>query len=564
MKTFIYSLLLVLPLFTNTYAADVDDHKTTTLSASSDEISYTYDVSFRTLIKGSANTLDRVDIIAEGTWHASHLFGLFQSSDYVVRFGIPQDLVEGFAGTKDPTVTDGIAFNKKGDENIWVTYRAESRMLVMKPIVKTWLGDAIQGTIQLPMLIDMPKLYVSEDRDAIEEYADSNFLRCTDEHYQSPSDFSYFYNPYRCPELATTPIGEMVNLHLHKRSSADVADTKVPIADLRSDNGNGKLVTLYFINGFYENPSRGDGPKVIHRDDGWKLYAGLDKVLTAKKGKFQFTKMPPKVAAAKFKKEMEKVGPEGLALYQKIREIGNPIDETDDNNRTYFSTYVKKVGDLTYVIRMNLANTENAETGKPLKTFPKFWKEAWENGDFVYYGGHSGDGVSMNPEVMQNNLDSIFNGESHPNPKVVTTAGKKKKKKGNLRLSSKKTLDDGTIQFQKNKTQVMLFDACSSYAHYQDAYREKNPKLHLMTWGLVSLFHLAQVTAETLIDLVVNQPHGVTWLTEMETIQRNQLKPAIKFMWGMTEGEVLEDEDYKKYLANKQYPDLLLSVSVPE
>ncbi len=537
MKIFAYSFIFL--LLTTTYASAV------TLANSSEEVEYTYEVSFRSLLSVRDGILDRKDALAQGKWHSGHMFGLLHSANYGERYGVPEDLAEGFAGTKDPEIEDAVSFVKSNDKNIWITYRAKAKMLVVKPVLAGWIGAAQSGSIQLPMLINMPEIYNSD----ITEYAHGKWVNCTDEYYNTPFDFSYFYNPFRCKEVGEPPIGEPVTLSLHRVSTDGYEQTKIPLKDIRGDNGNGELVMMYFVNGFYENPNRKDDPKVIQKDDGWKLYSSLGKIFVSQ---FKFKKME---GVAQFRKEL---GP----LYQKYI-VGtdiekNPIKEHNDWNRIYFSTYVKKYAGRTYVIRMNLSNTENEQRSRPLKTFPKFWKEAWENGDFIYYGGHSGDGVSMNPEVMQNNLNKIFYGFSSQK------SAHRKKTRSDFRLSTGRVVDSMDIRFQTTKTQIMLFDACSTYAHYQDAYRDKNPKLHLMTYGLVSLFHLAKITVVTLMDMIMNQKSEIPWVQVLAKIEENQLIPHMQYSYDMSRREVLKDPDYLKYKENKQYPRLLLNVSVPD
>lgn len=100
-----------------------------------------------------------------------------------------------------------------------------------------------------------------------------------------------------------------------------------------------------------------------------------------------------------------------------------------DIQRRYFSTHLLRQGDHTIVVRSALFDTTNDVSSTPLLSFPKFWKEAWENGDFIYYGGHSGDGASLNISSMINNLERA---------------------------------DIGAIGFNNKKTQIAFIDACSS------------------------------------------------------------------------------------------------------
>ncbi|MCB0404493.1 MAG: hypothetical protein KDD51_06880, partial [Bdellovibrionales bacterium] len=153
---------------------------------------------------------------------------------------------------------------------------------------------------------------------------------------------------------------------------------------------------------------------------------------------------------------------------------------------------------------------------------------AWQNGDVIYFGGHSGDGQSLSLENMLSTLDS---------------------------------LDLDEIHFDNGKTQVALFDSCSSYAHYQDMYvKRKTRGLHLVTFGLVSLFEYAQATMEGLLDLVLTRAgKNKKWAGALRGIEQKQLPAHVKAFYEPTEQEAILEQ----YQQVQAYPSSLMNVWVP-
>jgi len=210
----------------------------------------------------------------------------------------------------------------------------------------------------------------------------------------------------------------------------------------------------------------------------------------------------------------------------------NPVHLARYDQRRFFSTYVKQMGDTTVVVRSALFSTELDIPDYASRSFPRFWKEAWENADFIYYGGHSGDGFAFDIRNLNNSL---------------------------------REFDLATIRFKRDKTQVAVFDSCSSFGQYQLPYTAKNPaNLHLVSMGLVSLFHLAPAIIEQLIAVVL-APAGSgdpLWNDTLRNIEQAQLPLHVRFYYGQytaaEEKKILSDLEKKG-----QVPTSLMSVSVP-
>ncbi|MGE0634465.1 MAG: hypothetical protein AB7O96_18765, partial [Pseudobdellovibrionaceae bacterium] len=334
----------------------VEQADSATLANSSKEVSYEYKVSFRSLKKVNDPKVDEEEL---AKFHAWHLFGLFHAPQFAEQNGFPLELTEGFAGTELPEVKDVRVFNKKGDDYLWVEYVGVAKMLLLNQVYKNILGDKKEIQYQFPLLVNFPKIY----SDDMKKYRDPTFVKCTDAHYKEPKDFSYFYNPFRCPELAEEPLAQKITFNLKLvEENVEKKGTLVPLSQIRGENENGKLTTLYFINGFDVSPKSGATPGQIHRDSGWKLYKSLEKRLTKEMG---FEKMESLG-------DLREVLGEDFGYLNLLTEV----NLNHDTQRRYFSTFVKKTRSRTWVVRSALFTTDNDTGSRPLLSFPKFWKEA--------------------------------------------------------------------------------------------------------------------------------------------------------------------------------------------
>lgn len=485
-----------------------------TIAPSAEEVEMTFELGYRTLFKERRG----LDAKKNALWHASHLDGLLQSPQFGGTFGLNQDLIEGIGGIKNPKILEARIFRKEGDNHLWISYRYSGTALVNRRAVAKWLGNKASGSTSLPMIVDTPAVYAD---DRLQEYADPKWKLCTDSHYKEPKEFSYFNNPFNdeekaadvCKLLRTEPLAKRVPVALKRIDPGPKKETLFPLREIKGDNENGKLVVLYFIHGFDQAPASGSSPRTIHRDIGWKLYASLEKFLVQAQG---FRKID---GAADLRKSLGEDA-------EKI-EFSTPISLNHDTQRRYFDTFVKQDTDVTWVVRSGLFDTGNEETAEPLSTFPKFWQEAWKNGDVIYYNGHSGDGLSLSLRAMRNNLRKI---------------------------------DHERMVFDPRKTQISIFDGCSTYGYYQEMYAKKNPrKAHIVTFGVVSLYHLAEATTQTFLNTLLHSITAPKWTEAIAKAEQNQLRPQMQFYYESRDAERF----YRENIEKKQYPNLLMNVWVP-
>ncbi len=484
-----------------------------TYSHSGEEVDYTFEARFRSLQPADSRLDGRLTLsLAED--HAAHLFGLFHTAEYAEAAGYRRELVEGFAGTKKVKILSHRSYRVEADPYVWIQYKASGQMLVLNRVLEGWTGQYQSARVPLPLLLDLPAIYADQEH---KTYRSKKWQKCTDSYYSSPSDFSYFYNPYRCPELAREPIAEMATFEVKRKEALPfsfdaIASERVPLREIHSDNGNGNLSIFYFANGYDEVPSHGTAPGRIRRDAGWKSYQALENLLLER---FAFEK----IEGLPDLRDRLGVDFDNLKLL-------SPVSLRSDVQRRYFSTFIKRVGRKTIVVRSGLFDTRNEGANR---SFPSFWKEAWENGDFIYFGGHSGDGQALN---LRNLLSTLGAAE----------------------------LNDLRLPF--SKTQIAFIDSCSSYDHYQQLYKSLNPHgLHLMTYGLVSLFHLAPATLEATLNLLLQVPaKAPSWTEALRNIETAQLQAHVEHLYEKKDWNYMFDYFEKQ----GAYPSFLLNVSTPD
>jgi hypothetical protein len=487
---------------------------TVRLSNSGEEVAYRYRTEFRSLVR---KTDGKIPTAAElATFHSLHLFGIFQSPSGAERAGYSPELIEGYSGPKNPVIESAETVDHPNDPYVWVRYAARGEMILLKPVLKKWLPQSRSGKVTLPLLVDLPAIYTDDGKG----YRTPKWKPCTDSHYKDAPDFYYFYDPFRCPELGTAPIATDVAFDVTVvNQGIDETAYEVPLKEVYADNHNGELITLYFSNGFDQVPATAHR-NVIHRDNGWKSFSKIDELLTKKYG---FT---PVSGIEDLRKHI------GVQAAASLNILPGTVHLERDDQHRYYRTYVKKKDGKTFLVRSSLLDAGNEIVSSPLRSFPKFWKEAWEHGDFIYFGGHSGDGQALSLGGFEKNLQKMGTGD---------------------------------ISFNRDKTQIAFFDSCSSYAHFQQMYAGNNPDhLHLISFGLVSLFHLAFPTMETLLDIVMSGGNNrVGWVDAIRTIERNQLAGHIGFYYGH-ESQKKQKERRKFFEGRGEVPTSLMSVSVPK
>lgn len=474
------------------------------------ELEYTYQTSFRSLYKLSER--EKVNVRDEAKFHAVHLTGLFMASEYAEDRGQRIELIEGYAAIKNPRITWAKLYRKKGDDYLWVKYTVVGTVLVLKDIADQWMGQKLVGTFTIPLLRDLPAVYKDYN---LKEYTNDKFRDCTNPEHPEPYDFSYFYNPYFCDELFERPYAKPVTFKVRRKPvRKKLRAAEMPLQEITGDNGNGKLTVVYVAHGYDIPPKPGATLEQISKDPSYKLYQSLRKNLVEQFGFTEVTSM---------QQLQGELGQDADKL-----EISTPVSEQSVAKRRFYRTYVRKDADTTWVIRSSLSVANYKKGSDKLHSFPKFWQEAWLNGDAVFYGGHAADGEGLSTEQINRYLGDTKYGE---------------------------------MVFKNDKTQLVFFDSCTSYGHYQNDYFARKPdSLYMVTFGLVSPFFLAHVNEAVFMETLLKRSNeNVRWLDFLHSVEKRHLAPMMKFNHiGDSAAQLIEE-----FRKGKNYPNLMLNVRIP-
>jgi hypothetical protein len=510
------------------------------------ELNFTYETNFISLLKTA--DLEKLSeakvqklVETQVADHAFHIFGLFQSPELAKSLGIKHEYVGGTGALRLPLKYSGIRTKPSAlrPEFLEIKYSARGRMLVHRKAAASWLdGAGVKGTVRangetadvvLPMLADLPAVYETkglEPGETPDFYTAKKWKKCTDKDLDSPLEFSYFYDPFLdngiCTALARPPLARDVHLQVSwAEKTPEPESLPARLDELRGDNQNGGLYTLYFLEGFDEAPKRGG--KSYKRDDSYKIWAGINSDLVKKYG---FNESCDK-------NEFENwLGGDRRHLNRQLPVCLNAGESKFQILKTYTREMRRPDGSVIKVIVRNLLIATDLDWDKPRprRTFPKFWKEAWENGDFVEFGGHTG-GDNLDPA----NLAKVF---------------------------SRADVED--IDFDPRKRQFAFIDACSSYAYYLEPYsRSKAARYNtqLMSYGMPSYFYTALDVSRVLMEMLFapeEEIAGADWQTVLGRMERglawgvfkdesNSTSPAEFNQWY---GQARAQGDLPTYLLN--------------
>ncbi len=298
------------------------------LGPSIEEVKYTYSAEFLT----DDNESEAEELAMD---HSNYIFGVLASPALISKYGIDSELVGGIGTPRDEKTIRVLKFESTEDGKTLVKYQARGKMILHKKAAKKALAA---GYFQVPLPADLSVIYNE---------------KCTDEHYNSFGDYWYFWDPMTdkgCQYLSRAPYSNTVKFSI---SAGDVVNKEVtPRLDLlRGDNGNGKVLSLYVVNGFAESSSD-------PRDD----------------GRLNFKQLNDYLKAQGYDETIErKTNARPLYVYTKTITLANGKEVDVEIRHLLVETAI-----------------ESRST-----TFAKFFKEAVENADVIIYGGHSGLGGNL-------------------------------------------------------------------------------------------------------------------------------------------------------------------------
>lgn len=306
------------------------------------EVKYSYTTTFEIPASADEQTDEE-----RAAFHASHLFGLFHTPKMVKKFSIPEGT--GGIGAPRSQMRINILSSEVDGDIVRVKYTNTGKM-ILHHLAAEALIEA--GSFQVPMPTNPYEVY---DK------------KCTDEHYDSFGDYWYFYDIFKkdCDYLSKAPHATQVEIKI-RPSEYKKMQTKAQLPQLRSDNGNGKLFSIYVIHGYESDPKD-------KTDSGRANYNQFNVYM--RKNNFEEDKLKSDRGSS-------------LLVFTK--------DITLDNGKT-----------MNVEVKHLLVETS---VGSKSKTFAKFFKEAVETADVIIYGGHSGLGGNLDiPSLEEKAGEYTFN-----------------------------------------------------------------------------------------------------------------------------------------------------------
>ncbi len=309
------------------------------ISPSGTEVNFTYTATFEIAATATENTDEK-----RMKLHASYLFGIFQSPNFIQKMGLDPEVSAGIGAPQAEMEFTVIRSEQIGDK-IKISYTAASKMILHKDVA----SDLIKiGFLDLPLPNDPYAIYD---------------VKCTDEYYSLFSDFWYFYDPYQsgCEHLAEEPLATLSRLVIEPVTVKKMDQTpKLPY--LRGDNDNGELFSIYVIHGYAE--------KNVARDEGRVGFKELNQHLLEN----GFTET---------REHQSKVIP--MYIYRKEIRLDNG----------------KKI--KVQIKHLLVETSINSRS----KTFATFFKEAVAKADVIYYGGHSGLGGTLDIPSLEEKVGPL-------------------------------------------------------------------------------------------------------------------------------------------------------------
>ncbi len=294
------------------------------------EVNFSYTASFEIPAGAKENTDEK-----RMKLHSSHLFGIFQSPNYIRTMGLDPEFSSG-VGAPQAELAFSVLSSVKVDDIIKIKYAAAGRMILHKNVAAKLLNT---GYFELPLPANPYAIYD---------------IACTDSHYTLFSDFWYFYDPFRdgCKHLGQPPLSQIVRFHVTPVSRKKM-DLTPKLPYLRGNNGNGDLFSIYVIHGYADSSSKNTSD-----DEGRVSFKDLNTYLLEN----GFTET---------REHQSRVIP--MYVYQKEIHLDNG----------------KKINvQLKHLLVETSINSRS-------KTFAKFFKDAVATADVIYYGGHSGLGGTL-------------------------------------------------------------------------------------------------------------------------------------------------------------------------
>lgn len=359
----------------------------------------------------------------------SYLYGIFQSPTLTAMMG-----ATGGVGTPGEShYVANILVKKTSQYKSTIIYYYRNKGLADKAIFEKQTSQAfVTRKITFPSTTNSNKIY--------------NTI-CTNTHYNSFSDYWYFFDPYKknCRQwLSQEKRSIDLDLIIRQPSQYEKSQETYPEYNkLYKDN----LVSAFIVIGYDGSPT-------------WLSTNGSSPNKDEIVGTFEREK-------EKFSKDA------GMETYKKvIKQLKDQGFETTFEQEWFAQKYINYINDklpgfnhfmilerknetLRGVVAVMLADTS---VTTPDLTFAIYWKMAIENYEIINYAGHSGLGSNLDIRAVNYNL---WMGAETP------------------------------INFKQTPYQIYFFNGCSTYAYYNKMYfRAKGGTEYMesITTGLPSYF----------------------------------------------------------------------------
>lgn len=311
------------------------------ISPSGQEVSFQYSARFVLSEYGGSPEDQALD-------HSQYMFGVLHSPSVVDRYGLDPDWLEGIGGARLPLTirVNSVTSDEEGREI--VSYQAFGRLLLHKQVVRK-LRSTLEIPLQLPF--DISRIYLK---------------KCTDSHYDSFSDYWYFWDPYRdgCERLRQPHISREVVLKLRLIESQP-SEQSPNLNRLRGDNGNGDVLRVYVLNGFNESSS-----------------------VSADEGRINFEQ-----------------------IRQTFIDRGFEVENVDRSPRIPRNLYTKSIRKNDKIMHIEVIHQlANTDISSDAITFARSFQEAVNEGDIIAYLGHSGLGGNLDIPSLSAKLERAGDG----------------------------------------------------------------------------------------------------------------------------------------------------------
>ena len=477
------------------------------LSVYGTELEVQYQMEYKSLIPVNNDLFDdELEEAAEESAqkHVSHLFGYLKSRALVEEFAPYYNFngelidIEGIGSPRLPwRIT--IKNIRAGEDYYYIEYRANGRVLTHGNAADRWLSQA--EPVQLQLLKDLPAVY--------HDYP--QWKHCTDSYYQEAGDFWYYYDPFRqgCEALSTT-LAESVTLQIEETSSSQATQNRrAPIEEIQGDNQNGDVMTIYLITGLAEEYHDTADRIKTFKDEGYDNFQVVrESLLNPDELGFEWVNEPQ----LKYYLGEERFN--SLDFQLKVKH------ESQKTKYKVISTYYALIAGQHVVVRHVLLDTGYSEDRAD---FAKIWKEAMEQGDFIYYGGHSGLGGNLDVFGLNYTLmkKAVNNSDIDDKDFILDQFL--------LDGQPEDGLQDTVIRFNREKRQILYVDSCSSYSYYLEPYRKAKDRrsyTHIVSTALSSLYESAPAVTfsfvERAIDFEQENPLWLDWLGEFESASEGE------------------------------------------